>query len=265
MKSLYVNQLRQLYERRELIWEMALRDLKGLNRGAFLGYIWLVLSPLIQVGAYVFIVTFVFRGRLGENAGRFDYALYVLSGMVGWQILTKTLQDSATLISQRVELLKQVIYPFETLPVSSLIAASVGTLVSLVVFAVLALFSGGISPSIVLLPIPLFLLTLFVLGFSWVFMIAGVIVKDLREIISVLLGLLVYVTPVVLSQSMVSAEIWNLILLNPLSHIVITFRDVLYGQFHPVSWVVFAGLALLAFVLGGWVINRMKLLINEYI
>lgn len=254
-----------IIQNRELVWEMTLRDLKGLTRGAVLSYSWLVISPLIQVVSYVVIVSFVFGSRLGEDSGPFDYALYVLSGMIPWQIITKSLQDAPSLIRQRMALVKQVIYPIETLPLSSLLVGSFGSLVSFTIFLILAALTGGLRWSYLLLPVPLMLLVILVLGISWLFSIVGVIIKDLREIVSVVLGLLVYLSPVVASEAMVGQTMWRYIQLNPLAHVVICFRDVFNASLHLSSWIIFTSMSLVAFLIGAWVITRTKLLINEYI
>ena len=83
----------------------------------------------------------------------------------------------------------------------------------------------------------------FVLGMSWMFSIGGVLVKDLREIVTVVLGLAIYFSPVLLSESMVGSKIWGYVLWNPLSHIIICFRDIFYGKFHLWSWGIFAGMS----------------------
>ena len=260
-----LNTISLIVKNRELIWEMALRDLKGINKGSFLGYFWLVISPLIQVAAYVVIVSFVFKARLRGDAGPFDYALYVLSGMIPWQIITRSIQESPSLIRERMDIVKQVIYPIETLPLNSLLTSSFGSFVAFFLFLLLSGLEGKIHWGYFLLPFPCLLLLLFVLGLSWIFSIAGVIFKDLREIVGVTLGLLVYLSPVVVSESMVGRKIWNLVLWNPLSHIIICFRDIFYAEFHLSSWVVFLGMAGIVFIVGAWVIARTKILINEYI
>lgn len=253
------------YRNRQLILEMAKRDLKMINKGAFLGYIWLILGPLIQVVAYVVIVSFIFNARLDESSGPMEYALYVLGGMIPWQIITKSLAEAPTQLYSRMELVKQVIYPIETLPMTSLLVGSFGALVSLLIFVILCISSGHMTWGLVLLPVPVFLLILFVIGISWIFSIVGIFIKDLREMVTVLLGLLVYLSPVVASPSIVGGRMWQLIQFNPLSHIVICFRDVYYLQFTLLSWALFALMAGASFLTGAWVINRAKLLINQYI
>ena len=175
----------------ELVREMAIRDLRGTSKGAILGCFWAVLQPLIRTAAYVVIVSFVLGSRLSGEGGRFNYVVYVLSGMVPWEILSRALQQAPMLIRTRMDLVKQVIYPIETLPMSSLLTGCVGSFVSFVIFLGLSIWSGSIQWTFLLLPVPVVLLLMLVLGVSWAFMIVGVLVKDLQEIVSVLLGLLV--------------------------------------------------------------------------
>ncbi len=87
----------------ELIWEMALGDLKGGSKGAVLGVLWVVINPFIQVAAYVVIVSFLFKVKLYGRTGIFDYATYVLAGMIPWQILGKSMTDAPMLIRASAE------------------------------------------------------------------------------------------------------------------------------------------------------------------
>lgn len=250
---------------RVLIWEMALRDLKGATRGTVVGHAWVVLSPLIQAAAYVAIVTWVFGARVRPGAGPLDYALYVLGGMAVWQFVARCLQDASTLVRDRMELVKQVIYPLETLAATSMVVNATGPLVVLSLYLVTGAVTGHASATWLLLPVPVALTALFVIGCAWIFSIAGVVLKDLREIVSVILGLLIFMSPVLLSEQMVGQSLWQLVLLNPLSHVIICFRDVLEGQFHALSWALLTAMAGFALFTGAWVIRRTKILINEYI
>lgn len=244
---------------------MTLRDLRGMNKGASLGWLWLFINPLVQVTAYVAIVSFVFKVRLASDSGPFGYALYVLSGMIPWQMMTKAIQESPSLIRERMDLVKQVIYPIETLALNSLLISFVGSLVALCIFLVLSLLNGSGHWTYFFFPLPLFLLIIFVLGVSWIFSIVGVLIKDLQEIVRVVLVLAIYFSPVIISESMVGNKIWHYILWNPLSHIIICFRDIFNADFHLWSWVIFGGMSFFVFLMGGWVITRTKVLINEYI
>jgi lipopolysaccharide transport system permease protein len=257
--------LLSIVRNRELIVEMAARDMKGAGKGALLGHAWLVINPLLQTAAFVVIVSYVFRVRLPGSGDPLDYALYVLSGMVPWHIMTRSLQESTSLIRDRMELVKQVIYPIETLPLTSILVNSLASMVILGLFLALGAIAGTLQPTVLLLPLPLALLVLLLLGASWVLSIVGVLLRDLREIVSIVFALLVFVSPVVLHEAMVVERLWSVVMWNPLAHVVVCFRDVFQGELHPHSWAIFAALTALALAAGAWVMLRAKVLINEYI
>jgi len=244
---------------------MTVRNLAGTSKGAVLGFLWIAISPLIQVTAYVIIISFVFRARVGGDSGPFDYTIFVLSGMIPWQIINRSICEAPMLIRSNPELVKQVIYPIETLPLTNLLVGSFGGAVNFIVFLILYAMAGKLEWTLVFLPLHLFFLLIFLLGISWIFSIAGVIFKDLREIVSVMMTLLIYFSPVIISGSMVGEKVWTFILLNPLSHIIISFRDVLWGSFHPWSWLIFLIMSMGIFILGHSMITKAKKLINEYI
>tara|TARA_A100000171_G_C2126093_1_gene143600 strand:- start:224 stop:1030 length:807 start_codon:yes stop_codon:yes gene_type:complete len=263
--SLFSSLLVNLYANRVLAFEMAKRDLYSLNKGAFLGAFWLVIRPLIQVAVYVTLVSIIFNVSTGEDSGPFDYAMYVLAGMPPWQVLTKAFEEAPSLIRGRLELVKQVIYPIETLPLTAMAIGSVGALINILVLFLLMGFSGELRWAVLLLPIPIVITMGFAVGVSWIAMVAGIIIKDLREIVSVVLGLLVYLSPVVVKEEMVSERVWGFIEYNPLTHFVLIFRDPLEGTFHGLSYVIAVLLAISSLLIGGFVITKTKLKINEHI
>jgi lipopolysaccharide transport system permease protein len=265
MIAAVVEVLRSLAGNAEFAGAMAARNLKSLTKGAVLGLAWLILRPFIQVAAYVVIIAYVFGVKLGSNASPLSYVLYVLSGMVFWQAVQQSLEQAPLLVRERMEVLQQVVYPIETLPLTALLVSWLGPGVGLAVYFVLAAAVGQLSWTILLLPLPLGLMVMLVLGISWLLMIAGVVLKDLREVISVVFSLMVYFSPVLLTEDMVGARFWKFILLNPFAHVVICFRDVLQGTWHATSWAVFAGLACLVFALGARIVLRTRVLINEYV
>jgi len=250
-------------------WSFALaiagRDLKAMNRGSVLGVIWLVIRPLVQTLALVLIVGFVFGGLRGAGGAALDYAMYVLSGLIAWQAMQRSIEDAPSLVRERMEVLRQVVYPIETLPVSAVAAALVSSAVSLLVYLGFALAYNKLALTALLLPVPFVLLVLLLVGLAWLLMVGGVLLRDLREMVAMLMGILVYASPVVLTPEMTGPEIWRYIELNPLAHVVVCFRDVLHGAFHPASWGVFVALAASSFLLGAWVIGRVKVMIYELI
>ena len=254
-----------LIRNRELIREMAVCDAMGINKGTVLGNVWLLLRPLIQTTAYVVIVSFVFQSRLGADSGPFDYALFVLSGMVPWQLTVQTIVTAPSLVRNHAELVKQVVYPVETLPLRNIVVGSFSSLVSLSVYTVIAAAIGELNWTILLIPIPLVMLILFLIGISWIFMVVGAFIQDFREVIGASMNLLIFLSPVIVCQSMVSPRMWGYILCNPLSHVVLCFRDVYEGRIHPLSWCLFLAMTCFVVLLGGWMVNKSRLRMNDYL
>jgi len=231
----------------------------------YLGLVWVVLQPLLQVAIYVFVIAVILRVRFPGGSGGFDYAVYVLGGMVPWLILARTLEEAPSMIQEKVALLKQVVYPIETIPLIRLTYHGVGLVAGFVFYFVLAAIAGKAMWTWLLLPLPLVLIAFFLLGMSWILMLVGVVLKDIKAILGVLMGMLIFASPVLLAERMVTANVWFIIQFNPLTHFIVPVRDVLEGSFHPHNWIIAVLLTVLATLLGAWLVNRTKLTIREYI
>jgi lipopolysaccharide transport system permease protein len=260
-----LQQLGSVYRNRVLAWEMGRRDLLVFNKGTVLGFSWLIVRPLIQVSAYVVIVSIIFRVPFDSDKGRFGFILYVLSGTVPWQLMTSVLQEAPSYVRSRIELLKQVVFPLEILPITNIIVAALGPLISLAVYFVLAGSVGALHWSVLLLPVPLVLLFIFVLGCAWFLMVVGMLFVDLREVVAIVMGMLVYMSPVVLTEKAVGPAIWHLLNFNPLFHVVICFRDVFEAEFHPLNWVLFVGISVAALLAGSFSVAGAKRIASELI
>lgn len=256
--------IKSLIRHHRLAYEMAVWELRISTKGSFLGLLWIVLRPLLQVATYVFIITVIFNVRLGPGTGTFDYAITILGGLVPWLLLSRSFEESPELIRSRITLMKQVAYPIETLPLTMLMVNAVGPVVGFAVYFLLSLFNGTFTWTWVLLPLPLVLLATFLLGMSWVFMLVGVVFKDLKDIFSIVLAILIFLSPVLITETNASPLVWGIIQANPISHFIIPFRDVFEGTFHSWSWLSAIVMAAFAMWLGGGLINKAKLKIREY-
>lgn len=265
MISATVEQIISLFKNRHLAWATSVHDLKSAYHKTYLGLIWAVLRPVFAVATYVFVISVVFQVRSPRFSGHFDYALYILAGLVPWVLIVNMLNDASMMVRNRMELVKQVVYPIESLPLTAFISHMLFFLTGYTIFIVLALINQSFSPTFFLLPIPLLLLFAFLIGMSWILMILGVVFGDIREVTAILLAILIYMSPVLLHEDMVSDTIWQVLMFNPLAHVILCFRDVISGEFHPLSWLIFVTMSVTTLVLGATLVKRTKLLINEYL
>ena len=257
--------LLRLYRHRELAWEMSVREAQAVYKGSIFGIAWLAFKPLLQTAVPIVLISTTWHHAGGAPLNQLKLAAYMLAGMIPWQILSRGLEESTQLVRDRTNLVKQIQFPLETLPLMSFLTSMIGAAVSLTVWIILAVILNQFSWTCLLLPIPLVLLEILIIGLSWGLMMVGVLLKDIRNVVSLGLFLCGYLSPVILSEKLVSERVWFTILLNPLSHVVIAFRDVLYGDWHPESWLIFVVTALFSWWIGSGILRRNRLWINDLI
>jgi lipopolysaccharide transport system permease protein len=262
-KYIYFSLARQILRNRRFIYEIIRRELTLKNKGTVLGIAWLALVPFIQAVTYIAFISILLDR--GTGGGQISYAVYVMSGLITWTTISRVLSESPSLLIERSALIKQVIYPIETLPFTTISTALLAMGLTFLVLLAAVLFQGAVAWTFLLLPLLIALLVLFLLGSAWFLMVVGAVLKDMRDIVSVSMALLLFLSPVMLTEQLVGEKIWFYLMFNPFSHAVIAFRDVMLGTFHVWSWIVLAGLATAAILIGGWAVVRAKIMINEYI
>ncbi len=261
----FVTVLGTLHRDREFIFQMARRELRILFSRSVIGIGWLVIRPFIQSLTYVAIVWILSSAALADGTSPANYAVYVLAGTAAWQILQRQIEEASGLIRDRAEMITQSNYPLASLPLQSLVATLMGPVVSLAVCVAIVASSSGLTWNILLLPVAIALVVVFGIGVSWILMIAGFFLRDLKDILGVILGLAVFASPVMLTPEMIGPDRWWLIGLNPLSHPVVCVRDAIFGTFHPQSWLILAALASGMFVIGARAVLAAKLAINRFL
>src|SRR5262245_12299543 len=113
----------QLPGRTDLILSLTRRELARRYRGSVLGIIWPLLTPVVMITIFTFIFSGIFKAKFGDSSSQWDYALYLFCGLLPWNAFHESLQLSSTTIVSHANLVKRVIFPLETLPVSICLAA----------------------------------------------------------------------------------------------------------------------------------------------
>ena len=257
--------IRQLIINKELIFELTKKELKIIHKGSFLGMLWLFILPIFQTLMYVFLVSLLINFKFNTDYSIYEHSLYVLGGMIPWQIISGSIQKSPMIIREKVEYFKQVIFPVLTLPIISIFVNSFGVIISFILFIIFSLIFELINWTIVFLPFLMILTFMLLIGIGWIFSVIGIFIKDLKEILTVFFSFIIYLTPVVINKNMVNDYYWNIIMLNPFSHLIICFRNIYYAEFSPISWLIITPLSLIIFLFGFWVINKTKYIIGHYV
>lgn len=217
---------------RELLLNLAARELKLRYRGSVLGFLWSVLIPLFMALIYM-----VFLRLLG---GRGVPMADIIIGVFAWQFTVQCVNAGLTSITGSANLVKKVFFPRVILPLSATLANAVTYAMSLLVqfplLAVLFHYSGAsFSPWIFLLPVVLLVHLVFNLALALLLAGLNVVVRDAQHLVGILLSAWFFVSPVMYNLDFVTrhaeAHPWipHLFLLNPLTVIITGYRCVITG------------------------------------
>lgn len=240
---------------RRLILEMTRRELRDRYVGNVLGRLWSVLHPLVMVGVYVFLFGFVFRARAGATGRELpsDYVVFMLSALLPWQTLIESVNKGTTVISSNANLVKQVVFPIEILPIKSVLASLSTLAVTTTLFAIYVLAVRGALPWTIAL-LPALWLAQAVLMFGFVFLLASLTVffRDVKDMVQVASQLGVYTVPVVFAIDWVPELLRPVVRFNPLTPLVLAHRDVWYhgAITEPAAWGAVGVVALASLVVG---------------
>jgi len=226
--------LRDLWRHRRLVLQLIRRDVEARYRGTALGLVWSLLHPLVLLGIYTFVFGMVFRARWSDpgQGSLGQFALVLFCGLIVLNLFAECVGRAPGLIVASPSYVKKVVFPLEVLPVVVLGAALFNAVISLLMLVAARLLVDGLLPATLpLAPLVLLPLVLMALGTSWALASLGVFLRDLGQLVGLLLQVLMFLTPVFYPLEAVPARVRTLIALNPLAPIVEDFRRVvLWGR-----------------------------------
>jgi ABC-type polysaccharide/polyol phosphate export permease len=249
-----------LYRHRQLILALTARDLKARYRGSILGFFWSLANPLLLLGVYTLVFTRFFPNDIRA------YPIFLLTGILPWSFFSAAILESTGSISSNAGLIKKVMFPAEALPVVVVLSHLVHFALAIpVLLAAMIAFqvAGSFTMQLTILFVPLLMLvqTIFVAGIAMVVSSASVLFRDLRDIITNLMQLGFFVTPIIyLIDNVNSRMLRTLLRLNPMTPFVVAYQDVLYfGRLPRLSDVfLILAYALASIALGFTVFERLR-------
>lgn len=251
-----MNTIRELYQYREMIYSLIRKDLRGRYKGSALGFLWTFINPLLQLVVY----TIVFSVLFPTNIEKFYIFLFV--GLVPWLFFNTSLVGGATSIVSQENLIKKVYFPRQVLPISYVTSAFVNMLLTfIVIFAVLIVSGFGIRFQILwALPIVMIVEYLFALGIAMITSALTVYFRDLEYILGIVAMSWMYLTPILYSVEIIPENYRHLIYFNPMTAIILSYKDILYYKQLPDLKNLLLALAIgIIFLLTGFIFfNKMQ-------
>jgi len=220
--------LATLLRYRGLIQTLVARDLKARYRGSVLGFFWSFVNPLLLLLIFSFAFTTVLPR--GDDAGLEPYALFMFCGILPWTWFSSSILESSNVLISNGNLIKKVLFPAEVLPFVTVLANMVHFFLGLPILAAfLIYYRRPLDPfELLWFPVIVFVQLVVLLGLSLLVAALTVHFRDLKDILSNLLQLWFFATPIIYPMSQAPEKYRWLLNLNPMTHLAISYQEVLF-------------------------------------
>ncbi len=248
-----------------LLWRVTWNELRARYAGSVLGLGWAVLTPLMVLAIYATVYLFVFRVQV-PGLTPAGYVLFIFSGLVPFLMTSEALSGGVASVSANKSVWSNTIFPADLAPVKAVLLGQMPMLVGLPCLVLALALSGGLHWPLLLVPAVWALHVLALIGLTWALSLVNLVLRDLQNLVSLLLMALMVASPIAYTTEMVPAGLKPLLAFNPFAYYVITYQNILVLGRWPAAadLAILAGTAVAAFGLGGLFFARAKALLIDY-
>jgi lipopolysaccharide transport system permease protein len=219
-----MSKLKEIFLYREMIASLVRKDLRGRYKGSILGFFWTFLNPLMQLLVYSLVFSIIVRVEVEK------YYLFLFVALIPWIFFSSALTSGSSVILAQKDMVKKIYFPREVLPIAHALTNFINMLFSFIVVFIVIIFSGVDINFLALMYLPLIMIIEFtlVLGITFLTSSITVYLRDLEHIMTILNMLWMYLTPILYSITMIPAVYLPYIQLNPMTAVIVAYRDILY-------------------------------------
>jgi lipopolysaccharide transport system permease protein len=239
-----LEQLKRIYQYREMLRNIVLRELRGKYRGSVLGFLWTFVNPLLMLVIYSLVFSFILKTQI-EN-----YPMFIFVALLPWNFFVNSIMQGTASLVQNAGLIKKIYFPREVFPLATVISNLTNYVLSLIILVPALLISGiAIKLPVIAFPIVLIINFLFVISIVLLASVINVYFRDSEHFIGILLMALFYFTPVLFPLDLIPDRMKWLFELNPVAPLINSYRDIFFYGIWP-NWnhllkLGFAGIVLL--------------------
>ena len=232
---------RVLYTRRELIAEMVRRELRDEHMGQTIGALWAFGQPLILMFIYMILFTYVFPARFGSQASMADYSACVFGGIVPWLTFQNLLFRAPGILKYQANLVKQIVFPIEILPIKTAIASALPYSVALVFALGYSAWHRDLSWWTLAIPWLIVCELAAMIGVAFLLSAMAVFLKDVKEFVQIFTSLNLFAQPVLYNPFIKIRYLHTMFYFNPFSYQTWCWQDALFRPTAPhlVAWFVY--------------------------
>lgn len=226
--------LKQIWNFRFFIVSSIKNELLNRLSRSKLGLLWLGIAPMLQVAIFAFILSSIMSAKLPGINNTHAYALYLVTGITAWSLFSDILMRMLTLYGDNAHLIKKMSIPLAAFPLISIGSAWLNHLFLLVsVMIVFFFLDNNIGWMILWLPFLMLMTTLSALGSGLILGILNIFIRDVGQMMPILLQFAYWFTPIVYTISIIPESYHRYFLLNPLYHLMSMYHNVFLYHIPP--------------------------------
>ncbi len=255
-----------LWKYRNILYQTTINDIKTRHAGSVLGIFWLLVYPLLFLGTYAIVYLYIFKVRFQLLTSN-EYVALIFCGLIPFLGFSEAVSLGVPSVASSANLIKNTLFPIELVPVKAVLIGQATQVVGTGMLLVVLLFLGKLS-----IWSPFFLLVwvcqlLFSVGLIWILSSLNVYIRDIQNIISIVILVLMMLSPIAYTEEMVPQGIRHLLALNPLYYMIMAYQSVLMlGHFPPLRIIIpFSIMSIFLFIFGYWFFDRMKQLLSDHV
>ena len=249
-----IEQLKNIWRNRELLWYMVKLQMKAEKKNKLLGFLWSFLDPLLLLLVYIVLIHYIF----GRGGPQFPVLLFI--AMLSWRWFTSSLNRSVTSITSKAGLIQSVRFPLIILPLSNVIIGFFDWLFGFVVLVpMLFIFEASFSVNVLWLPVLVLIQFIGTIGACLLFAVVGTYLSDLGNILRFLTRLGFYLSPILYSvKDVVPERLMTLYMVgNPFAGLMESYKNVVIRGVPPTEYaLVGTAIACVVFLIGLWYFSR---------
>jgi lipopolysaccharide transport system permease protein len=236
--------LQDLWQYRDLLYILTMRDIKVRYKQTVLGALWAIIQPL-----FTMLIFTLFFGRLaGMPSDGIPYPLFAYAALLPWTFFSNAVTGSGNSLVGNANLITKIYFPRMIIPIASVAS---GLLDFLIAFGLLIFlmfyYAVGLSINILMLPVLVILTSLLAIGIGMWVSALTVKFRDIRYALPFLIQLGMFATPIIYPSSLVPEKWRWLLSLNPLTGQIEAYRSAFFGK--PFDWLSLGISAVLTFAI----------------
>lgn len=266
--------LNDLLSSRELLVNLTMREVKGKYKRTVFGQLWSLVNPLALMLIYTFVFSFIFRVQpeAGDPSGLNVFPIWLLCGLLPWLFFANVAFAGSASLVANAGLIQKVYFARSVLPLAQVASAGYNWLFEMGVLVIAIMIVGGfVLPWLPLVVVFMGLLAVFAAGFAMMLSIANVYFRDTEHLLSIILQLWMFLTPIIYPISLVAEQskavggllgtqftLLDIYQLNPMERFIAVFRQLLYDNTWPdaTDVIVCVLWSLGSLALGFWLFQR---------